>query len=221
MNKKFIPLNFNFLSKDEMIKHSEQFLNLSKMRRTVRDFSPEAVPIEIILNCLQAAGSAPSGANLQPWHFVVVKDQTTKRKIREAAEKEEKEFYSKRATKEWLDVLAPLGTDENKPYLETAPYLIAVFEQRFGITENGEKIKHYYSSESTGIACGVLITALHYSGLASLTHTPSPMGFLNDILNRPKNERPFLLLITGYPSENAEVPDIKKKPLNEFVTIEE
>lgn len=219
MEKKFIPLEFNELSIDEMTERSKEFLNRIKKRRTVRDFSDKPVPFEIIKNCILAAGSAPSGANLQPWHFVIVKDPDVKKKIREAAEKEEHEFYTKRATKEWLDALAPLGTDENKPYLEKAPFLIAVFEKRYGITGDEKIIKHYYSNESTGIAAGFLIAALHNAGLASLTHTPSPMNFLNKILERPANERPFLLLVTGYPAAEAKVPDIKKKNFAEIATV--
>ena len=188
-------------------------------RRTVRDFSDRPVPRDIIEDALRIAGTAPSGANLQPWHFVVVSGPTTKRKIREAAEAEEREFYEHRASAEWLKALEPLGTDSDKPFLETAPYLIAVFLQKFGSLEDGSKVKHYYPVESTGLATGLLITALHQAGLASLTHTPSPMAFLNDILGRPKSERPFLLLVTGYPADDARVPDISRKPLEDFVSF--
>jgi nitroreductase len=160
-----------------------------------------------------------SGANLQPWHFAVVSDPAIKKEIREAAEKEEKLFYEEKAPKEWLDALAPLGTDANKPFLETAPYLIAIFQQRFGETPEGGKVKHYYATESVGIATGMLITALHHAGLASLTHTPSPMAFLNKILGRPRAERPFLLLVVGYPEEDARVPDISKKTLAEIASF--
>ncbi|MEM1176022.1 MAG: nitroreductase family protein [Pseudomonadota bacterium] len=190
-------------------------------RRTVRDFSERPVPRDIIETALKAANTAPSGANLQPWHFVVVSGAETKRKIREAAEAEEREFYEHRASDEWKAVLKPLGTDANKPFLETAPYLIAVFLQKFGENEQGEKVKHYYPSESTGLATGVLITALHTAGLATLTHTPSPMKFLNQILGRPTSERPFLLLVVGYPADDAEVPDITRKSLNDFTTFVE
>ncbi|MEM8681827.1 MAG: nitroreductase family protein [Pseudomonadota bacterium] len=190
-------------------------------RRTVRDFSERPVPRDIIETALKAANTAPSGANLQPWHFVVVSGAETKRKIREAAEAEEREFYDHRASDEWKAVLKPLGTDANKPFLETAPYLIAVFLQKFGENEQGEKVKHYYPSESTGLATGVLITALHTAGLATLTHTPSPMKFLNQILGRPTSERPFLLLVVGYPADDAEVPDITRKSLNDFTTFVE
>jgi len=188
-------------------------------RRTVREFSPRPVPRDIIETALAAAGTAPSGANLQPWHFVVIGDAETKRRIRVAAEAEEKEFYEHRASPEWLTALEPLGTDTSKPFLETAPYLIAVFAQKFGILEDGRKVKHYYPVESTGLAAGMLITALHHAGLACLTHTPSPMAFLNAILGRPRSERPFLLLVTGYPAEAVRVPDIRRKALDEFVSI--
>lgn len=188
-------------------------------RRTVREFSDRPVPRDIIEDALRIAGTAPSGANLQPWHFAVVSGPETKRKIREAAEAEEREFYEHRASAEWLKALEPLGTDSDKPFLETAPYLIAVFLQKFGSLEDGSKVKHYYPVESTGLATGLLITALHQAGLASLTHTPSPMAFLNDILGRPKSERPFLLLVTGYPADGATVPDISRKPLEDFVSF--
>ena len=193
------------------------FENLSN-RRTVRDFSDKPIDKDIIENCIKTASTAPSGANMQPWHFVLISDPKIKKKIRVAAEKEEKEFYKNRAPKEWLDVLAPLGTDDHKPYLETAPWLIAVFMQRFGKLPDGRKVKHYYGLESVGIATGLLITAIHNAGLASLTHTPSPMGFLNEILERPKNERPFLLLVVGHPARDAMVPDIKRKDINEIMT---
>jgi nitroreductase len=216
----FIPLNdFKEYSPDEMIKRSESFYNLIKQRRTVRDFSDKPVSKEVIENCIRTAGTAPSGANLQPWHFVVVSDLKIKKQIRIAAEEEEKEFYEKRAPKEWLEALAPLGTDEKKPFLEKAPHLIAIFSKSYDILPDGRKVKQYYSQESVGIACGVLITAIHNAGLVSLTHTPSPMNFLNEILDRPNNERPFLLLVVGYPEKDAKVPDIKKKELSEIVTF--
>ena len=214
-----IPLNFLFRSEAELIERSAAFYEQMKVRRTVRDFSDRDVPREIIENCLKTAGTAVSGANLQPWHFAVVSSPEIKHKIRVAAEKEEKLFYEEKAPKEWLDALAPLGTDANKPFLETAPYLIAIFQQRFGETESGEKVKHYYATESVGIATGILITALHEAGLASLTHTPSPMAFLNDILERPRSERPFLLLVVGYPNQDAQVPDIDKKKLSEIASF--
>ena len=193
------------------------FENLST-RRTIRDFSDKPVDREVIENCIKTAGTAPSGANMQPWHFVLISNPKIKKQIRVAAENEEKEFYETRAPKEWLEALAPLGTDNNKPYLETAPYLIAIFMQRYGKLPDGREVKHYYGLESVGIATGMLITAIHDAGLASLTHTPSPMGFLNQILKRPKNERPFLLLVVGHPAKDAKVPDIKRKDINEIMT---
>ena len=185
-------------------------------RRTVRHYSSRPVPRGIIEDCLRAAGSAPSGANMQPWHFVVVSDPEVKRRIREAAEEEEKKFYGERAPREWLEALDPLGTDDEKPFLETAPYLIAIFVQRFAVAADGRKVKHYYAQESVGIATGMLIAAIHNAGLVSLTHTPSPMGFLNEILGRPDSERPFLLLVVGYPADDALVPNIERKPLSEI-----
>ena len=204
---------------DEMRERVEAFYDNIDRRRTVREFSDRPVPRDIIETALKAGNTAPSGANLQPWHFVVVSGAKTKKKIREAAEVEEREFYEHRASQEWLDALAPLGTDSDKPFLETAPYLIAVFLQKFGYLEDGRKVKHYYPTESTGIAAGMLITALHTAGLAMLTHTPSPMKFLNEMLGRPKTERPFLLLVAGYPADDAEVPDIKRKKLDEFASF--
>ncbi len=216
----FIPLNdFEEYSPEEMIKRSESFYNQMKQRRTVRDFSDKPVSKEVIENCIRAAGTAPSGANLQPWHFVVVSDPKIKKQIRIAAEEEEKEFYTNRAPQEWLDALVPLGTDEQKPFLEKAPHLIAIFAKSYDVLPDGRKIKQYYSQESVGIACGILITAIHNTGLVSLTHTPSPMNFLNEILGRPNNERPFLLLVVGYPAKDAKVPDIKKKKLNEIANF--
>ncbi len=188
-------------------------------RRTVREFSDRPVPRDVIETALRAANTAPSGANLQPWHFAVVSGPATKKRIRAAAEVEEREFYEHRASSEWLAALEPLGTDSNKPFLETAPYLIAVFLQKFAVLNDGRKVKHYYPSESTGLATGILITALHQAGLACLTHTPSPMKFLNEILGRPGTERPFLLLVTGYPADAAEVPDIGRKSLAEFASF--
>ena len=197
---------------------SRVFIDNLSNRRTIRNFSDKPVDKSVIENCIKTAGTAPSGANMQPWHFVLISDPTIKKQIRVAAEKEEKEFYEKRATNEWLEALAPLGTDDNKPYLETAPYLIAIFMQRYGKLPDGREVKHYYGLESVGIATGMLITAIHNAGLASLTHTPSPMGFLNEILKRPKNERPFLLLVVGHPARDARVPDIKRKDINEIMT---
>lgn len=215
-----IPLvGYEWISADEMVERSRRFLERHRTRRTVRDFSSESVPLEAIRNALKAAGAAPSGANLQPWTFVVVQDPGIKRRIRAAAEREEKQFYEERAPQEWLRALEPLGTDWRKPFLEQAPYLIAIFEQSYGMLPDGSKVKHYYAKESVGIATGMLINALHYAGLATLTHTPSPMGFLNDILERPENERPFLLLVAGYPAEDARVPDISRKELNEIAVF--
>jgi nitroreductase len=215
----FVPLEtYQEFPLDEMRARLEDFYTDIDRRRTVREFSDRAVPIDIIENALRAAGTAPSGANLQPWHFVVISGPQTKRKIREAAENEEREFYEHRASAEWLAALEPLGTDSDKPFLETAPYLIAVFLQKFANLPDGRKVKHYYPVESTGLAAGILITALHKAGLACLTHTPSPMGFMNEILGRPKSERPFLLLVVGYPADDAMVPDIERKPLQDYVS---
>lgn len=203
----------------EMKERSAEFLKMMRRRRSVRDFSDRDVPREIIDNCIMAAGTAPNGANMQPWHFVVIQEPSVKKKIREGAEKEEFDFYNNRAPDDWLEALRPLGTDEKKPFLEKAPCLIAIFSKSYGVDQKGEKEKHYYVRESVGIATGILITALHHAGLVSLTHTPSPMGFLNDILDRPKNEKPFLLLVTGYPETGAKVPDISKKGLDEIATF--
>lgn len=203
----------------QMESRSADFRDEMLRRRTVRQFSSRPVPRSVIENCLRVAGSAPSGANMQPWHFVVVEDPRLKRLIREEAEKEERAFYHERATKEWLAALEPLGTDEHKPYLEAAPYLIVVFAQNFGLTPQGDKVKNYYVTESVGIATGMLIAAVHIAGLVSLTHTPSPMGFLNNLLHRPAHERPFLILVVGYPAPEAQVPDISKKSLPEISTF--
>jgi nitroreductase len=206
---------------EEMRKRLRDFYQNLDRRRTVREFSDRPVPRDIIETALKAANTAPSGANLQPWHFCVISGPETKKRIREAAEVEEREFYEHRASEEWLAALEPLGTNESKPFLETAPYLIAVFLQKFGELPDGRKVKHYYPSESTGLATGLLIAALHEAGLATLTHTPSPMKFLNEILGRPKSERPFLLLVVGYPDENAVVPDIRRKDLPEYTSFVE
>jgi iodotyrosine deiodinase len=204
---------------EEMQRRADEFHAELSRRRTVREFSTRPVPRPIIERCLLAAGTAPNGANLQPWHFVVVSDPQVKHKIRIAAEAEEREFYERRAPAEWLAALAPFGTNSDKPFLDTAPYLIAIFAQTYGMLPDGRRVKHYYVSESVGIATGFLIAALHHAGLATLTHTPSPMGFLNEILGRPSHERPFLLLVTGYPEENVQVPDITKKPLEEIASF--
>ena len=216
----FIPYQHPLtVSSVELLSRARAFRQLSLARRTVRAFSTAPVAREVIEECLLVAGSAPSGANLQPWHFVVVSDPAVKRRIREAAEVEEREFYSERAPQEWLDALAPLGTDADKPFLEAAPYLIAIFSQSYGVLPDGRKVKNYYVQESVGIATGMLITALHHAGLASLTHTPSPMGFLNAILDRPSNEKPFLLLVVGHPADGVQVPNISRKPLSETTTF--
>ena len=216
----FIPLTmYREFSPREMTSRAKSFRDEMLRRRTVRQFSPRPVPREVIEDCLSVARSAPSGANKQPWHFVVVSDAEVKHKIRAAAEDEERRFYHGRAPKEWLDALAPLGTDENKPYLETAPYLIVIFAQHYEVTPDGRKMKNYYVSESVGIATGMLIAAVHIAGLVALTHTPSPMGFLNRILGRPLQEKPFLILVVGYPDGEACVPDISKKSANEAVTF--
>lgn len=214
-----IPLeNFKSLTPAEMKSRAEAFYSQIKTRRSVREFSSSEIPDEVIKNCLLAAGTAPNGANLQPWHFCVVKDPSVRAEIRKAAEAEEFEFYNGKAPQDWLDALAPLGTDESKPFLETASTLIVVFSQTFGLDRNGEKVKHYYVSESVGIATGFLIAALHDAGCATLTHTPSPMKFLNRILDRPSNERPFLVLVVGKPADGVTVPDITKKDLDEIAT---
>lgn len=203
----------------EMKERAAAFRKDMQRRRTVRHFSDRQVPREIIEECLIAAGTAPNGANLQPWRFVVISDPKVKHEIRVAAEEEEREFYHRRAPQEWLEALSPLGTDEHKPFLETAPYLIAIFGKNHSQLPDGRRVKNYYVNESVGIATGFLIAALHHAGLVTLTHTPSPMGFLNDILNRPSGEKPFLLLVTGYPAEDAQVPIISKKSLEEIATF--
>ena len=220
MQAKQAPLTtYQSYSLAEMQARAGAFYDEMRRRRTVRDFSTRPVPRSVIEACLRTAGTAPSGANQQPWHFVVVSDPVVKTRIRQAAEVEEREFYERRASQEWLDALAPIGTDANKPFLETAPYLIAIFAQTYGMAADGGKIKHYYVTESVGTATGLLIAALHHAGLVTLTHTPSPMGFLNEILGRPSNERPFLLLVVGHPAENAQVPVITKKALEEIATF--
>jgi nitroreductase len=217
---RFIPLaEFHIYSEEEMLARADDFYAEMRRRRTVRHFSERPVPRHVIETCLRTAGTAPSGANQQPWHFVVVADPEVKHKIRVAAEAEEVEFYTHRAPQEWLNALEPYGTNEYKPYLEIAPCLIAIFVQRYGFQQEGQKVKHYYTHESVGFATGFLIAALHHAGLATLTHTPSPMEFLNDILDRPDNEKPFLLLVVGYPAPDATVPDIQKKQLDEIATF--
>ena len=215
----FKKLDFEEYSESKMRSRSESFLNEIITRRTVREFSDRIVPIDIINNCIKTAASAPSGANKQPWQFVVVRDSGIKTKIREAAEKEEKEFYGHRATKEWLEDLNQFGTDWHKPFLDIAPYLIVVFRKIYDLEDDGTQRKNYYVNESVGIASGFLLAALHHAGLATLTHTPSPMNFLGEILNRPKNEKAFLLIPVGYPAKDAEVPDISKTPFGEISKI--
>ena len=215
----FKKLQFQKITFEEMDYNANQFFQKVSSRRSVRDFSSDDFPIDIIINCIKSASTAPSGANKQPWHFVIVKDPIIKRKIRKAAEIEEKEFYGGRAPKEWLDDLNQFGTDWNKPFLEEAPYLIVVFSKKFDINDDGTNTKNYYVSESVGIASGLLLIALHNAGLVTLTHTPSPMAFLSDILNRPPSDKPYLIIPVGFPSENAEVPNIKKKTFKEICTI--
>jgi iodotyrosine deiodinase len=211
--------SYHELPLEKMHEHAAAFFDEMRRRRTVREFSSRPVPREILEHCVRTAATAPSGANLQPWHFVIVGDPGVKRQIRVAAEKEEEAFYRERAPREWLDALAPLGTDPRKPFLESAPWLIVVFAQRYGLLPDGRKVKHYYAQESVGIATGLLIAAVHHAGLASLTHTPSPMGFLAEILGRPANERAFLILVAGYPAEGARVPDIARKPFEEICSM--
>ena len=216
----FIPYStYQEYPLEEMRERAQTFREEMLRRRTIRTFSTRPVPREIIEECISAAGTAPNGANMQPWHFVVVSDPDAKKQIRDGAEKEEREFYERRASEEWLEALAPLGTDWHKPFLEEAPYLIVIFGLRNTILSDGTKRKNYYVTESVGIATGMLITALHHAGLASLTHTPSPMAFLNKILKRSANERPFLVLVIGYPAEGTRVPDISKKSLDEIATF--
>ena len=213
------PLNFNELTPQVMLETSRHFYQRLSQRRSVRDFSDRPVEREVIENAVRAAASAPSGANKQPWHFAIVESREIKALIRKAAEAEEQEFYNGRAPQAWLDDLKVFETDQHKPFLETAPYLIAVFLERNSVDDDGVKHKNYYMPESVGIATGMLITALHMSGLATLTHTPSPMKFLNEILHRPSNEKPFMLMVAGYPAEEVTVPDIERKPFNEIASL--
>lgn len=218
--KNFQPLTgYEQRTDSEMLARATSLYQRMKLRRTVRDFSSQTVDLKIVEECVRIAGTAPNGANLQPWHFAIVSDPELKRRIRMAAEAEEKEFYQNRAPDLWLKAISPLGTDENKPFLETAPHLIVVFGQAYRETTNGDKQKNYYVSESVGIATGFLISALHHVGLATLTHTPSPMKFLGTILDRPEQDRAFLILVVGHPAENAVVPDIGKKSLEEFASL--
>jgi len=216
----FVPLSsYRELPPEEMERRGRAFFEQMSGRRTVRQFSDRPVSRSLIEDCVRTAGTAPSGANLQPWHFVIVEDPAVKYQIRQAAEREEHEFYAHRAPQEWLDALAKLGTDEHKPFLQTAPYLIVVFAERYGQLPDGRRVKHYYVSESVGLATGLLIAAVHNAGLVSLTHTPSPMGFLNEILGRPAHETPFLVLVVGHPAADCQVPDIERKALDEIVSF--
>ena len=220
----FQPLNFERLDAAEQLRRSREFLRVMRQRRSVRAFSREPVPLALIENAIRAAGSAPSGANQQPWTFVVVSDPALKRRMRQAAEAEEKESYQRRMSQEWLEALAPLGTDWQKPHIEEAPYIIVVFRQAYGLDFDADsgaetRSRHYYSEESVGIAVGFLLAALQISGLATLTHTPSPMKFLSEILQRPPNERAFVLIPVGYPAADAKVPAISKKPLGEIMVL--
>ena len=210
-----VPLAFERLPEEEMRRRSQAFLELMRRRRTVREFSTEPVPWEVVENAIRVAGTAPSGANQQPWTFVAVTDPDLKRRLRDAAEREERRNYAGRMSEEWLRALEPLGTDEQKSHITDAPVVVVVFEQAYGLAPDGSKVKHYYVRESVGIAVGLLLAALHDAGLATLTHTPSPMGFLAKILARPTNEKPYLLIPVGYPAPDAEVPDIRKKGIED------
>ena len=218
-NYQFNKLKFTENNPEQMLEASRAFYDNIKKRRTVRDYSDKPVAQEVIENAIKAAGTAPSGANMQPWHFVAVCDQDIKAKIRQEAEEEERAFYDHRASDEWLDALAPLATDEHKPFLEVASWLIVIFLKKFSEDGQGNRLKNYYTSESVGIATGFLINALHDAGLVTLTHTPSPMKFLNQILGRPSDERPFLILVAGYPDKSAEVPAIEKLPLDKIASF--
>jgi nitroreductase len=216
----YVPLaSYHEHPPEEMLRRAVAFREQMQRRRSVREFSSRAVAREVIEQCVLAAGSAPSGANMQPWHFVAISDATLKQQIREAAEQGEYEFYHGLAGDEWLAALSHLGTDQHKPFLESAPWLIAVFAQKHGVAPDGGKVQHYFVRESVGIAIGILITAVHHAGLVALPYTPSRSGFLNDLLGRPDNERPVLILVVGYPAENTFVPDIGKKPLDEIATF--
>jgi iodotyrosine deiodinase len=215
----FVPLDYREYPAEEMRQRAAAFYADVRRRRSVRQFAERPVPEGVIEDCLRAAATAPSGANKQPWHFVVITDPAVKRRIRAAAEEEERAFYQGRASQDWLDDLVPLGTDAHKPFLELAPCLIAIFMQRYGLSSDGSQVKHYYVRESVGIATGMLLAAIHHAGLVALPYTPSRMGFLCEILGRPENERPFLLLVVGYPAEGAVVPGIRKRPLEEIATF--
>ena len=213
----FIPLDFQRLTPDEMLARARGYADRADRRRSIRSFSPDPIPNGVLDECLRAAGTAPSGAHKQPWTFAVVTDPVIKARVREAAEVEERENYGGRMNEDWLEDLRPFGTDEHKPFLEIAPALIVVFRHAFELGPDGERRQNYYTQESVGIACGMLLAALHNAGLATLTHTPSPMGFLADVLDRPKNEKAFLLIPVGFPAPHCEVPDLERKPLDEIV----
>ncbi len=225
MSESFIPLEFTRLDAEAQQAAAAAFFECMRKRRSVRHFLPDPVPLEIITTCIKAAGSSPSGANQQPWRFVVVSDPEVKRKIRIAAEREERENYERRFPPEWKQTLAPLGTSWHKEYLSIAPYLIVVFQISYedaGLNTIGGppmRTKHYYVNESVGISVGILLSALHHAGLATLTHTPNPMNFLNEILGRPRNERPFVLIPVGYPTPDATVPDLRRKSLEEIMIL--
>lgn len=217
MTARHTPLHFEAREPADMEERARLFRALMSRRRTVRDFSPRPVSRTLIEDCVMTAATAPSGANQQPWSFVCIADAATKSRIRVAAEEEERSFYEGRASAEWLEALAVLGTDAEKPFLETAPWLIAIFGQRYGLDAEGKRHKHYYMPESVGIACGFLIAALHNAGLATLTHTPSPMGFLNEICGRSEHEKALVLLVAGYPADDAAVPDIARKEARDVI----
>ena len=219
MSGKRIPYRVENFSEEKRVEISRKIFETMNRRRTVRDFSNRSFSEEALINCIRAAGTAPSGANRQPWKFIIIKNPEVKKRIRAEAEKEEREFYDNRAPEEWKEALQPFGTNAEKPFLETAPYLVAVFEEKYSFDKDGKKVKNYYTKESVGIATGMLINALHQCGVATLTHTPSPMNFLNKILNRPENEKPFLLLVTGLPADNATAPDISRKDFNEIIEV--
>ena len=212
-----VPLDFTGYPPEEMRERARTFREQMAQRRSVREFSDGPVPRELIEEAIRTAGSAPSGAHRQPWQFVAVDDPDLKTEIREAVETEEKKFYENRVTEEWKEALAPLGTDWRKPYLGAAPWLVICFAEQYGLDADGEKTKNYYVQESVGIACGLFVTAIHNMGLATLTHTPAPMTFLRDLLDRPSNERPYILFPVGYPAEDATVPNIERKSLDEIV----
>jgi nitroreductase len=220
MSKRLVRLSeYKEYPIEEMRRRTARLLTEMRRRRSVRHFSSRSVPRDVVESCIRIAMTAPSGANRQPWHFALVGDQNLKQRIRVAAEEEERSFYEGRAPAEWLEALAPLGTDAHKPFLEIAPYLIVIFAQLHGVGDDGSKVKHYYVNESVGIATGMLITALHHAGLASLTHTPAPMRFLNEILGRPPYEKPYLILVVGYPESDAQVPDISKKSFDQACEV--